>query len=312
MSDETTPEAAVTSGPAARSTAAPRSESPQESRAASPAASTGSGSDTAPRGHFGWRVERRRVRSGRVQFRRHRSDRRAEATSSPRLAGWSQPPQAGHRHRQPGGTNGAGSPGASDRDDDADDDEFDDDELGHDYTDAAADRGMTTDDVADVAMEEAEIEHTPRAPETRGPLVPKPLVPKRLVPKRRRRSPGSVTPAPRPQPRRRSRRATAARRRRRPTAPPRPSGGVDAVDAVAVVAPVAPAAARAAAPVAAPHRWRWQGGAAVHNSSRSPATGATSCAPTSASARRPGPRSTTTSSNGAAVVPARGARPVAT
>ncbi|HEY3673974.1 MAG TPA: Rne/Rng family ribonuclease [Acidimicrobiia bacterium] len=152
MSDETTPEAAVASGPAASPIAAPRSESPADANA--------SGGDTAPRATSG-------PTSGGDATDPNGAPKRRRRRGS----------RGGRNRRKPGtgtggtGTNGAGAPGASD--DDADD-EFDDDEpnLGHDYTDAAADRGMTTDDVAEVAMEEAGVAHTPRAP--RAPRPPRP------------------------------------------------------------------------------------------------------------------------------------------
>jgi len=170
MSDETTPEAAVTSGPAARPTAAPRSESPTTSPGASTAAPTGSGSDTAPHGTSG--TASSTAASGPAAS----SSEGTDPTGAPKRRR-RRGSRGGRNRRKPGtgtgGANGVGSPSASDRDDDVDDDdEFDDDELGHDYTDAAADRGMTTDDVAEVAMEEAEIEHTPRAP--RDPRPPRP------------------------------------------------------------------------------------------------------------------------------------------
>jgi ribonuclease E len=159
MSDETTPEAAVASGPAASPAAAPRSESPADANA--------SGGDTAPRGTSVADSAGREAGgdatdpNGAPKRRRRRGSR------------------GGRNRRKPGtgagggtGTNGAGAPGASDADDEFD--EFDDDEsnLGHDYTDAAADRGMTTDDVAEVAMEEAGVAHTARAP--RAPRPPRP------------------------------------------------------------------------------------------------------------------------------------------
>ena len=81
----------------------------------------------------------------------------------------------GGRNRRKPGTAGAAAVAASDGDDDdAGDDEIN---LGHDYNDAAADRGLTTDDVADVALEEAGLSHTarPRIGDSR-PAPPTPQV----------------------------------------------------------------------------------------------------------------------------------------
>ena len=57
--------------------------------------------------------------------------------------------RGGRNRRKPGtaGANGAGTDDADDADDDL--------SAGEDYTDAAADRGLTTDDVAEVAREES-------------------------------------------------------------------------------------------------------------------------------------------------------------
>ena len=78
--------------------------------------------------------------------------------------------RGGRNRHKPGTGPGAGANGRADADDDVEDDddaaevEIDvDDELAvaQDYTDARADRGLTADDVAEVALEEAGISHTP-------------------------------------------------------------------------------------------------------------------------------------------------------
>ncbi len=124
MSDETTPEAI--SAPAATT---PFSPVPV------PATSAGSESvnDSVPGGAGDGPPKRRRRRGSR----------------------------GGRNRRKPGTGTGAasGTPGALS--DEGDDDEIN---LGHDYNDAAADRGLTTDDVADVALEEAGLSHTARPP----------------------------------------------------------------------------------------------------------------------------------------------------
>jgi ribonuclease E len=88
----------------------------------------------------------------------------------------------GGRNRRKPGTGGAGANGTARPSPDADDDVDGDDEHdvvspGHDYNDAAADRGLTTDDVADVALEDAGLTHTarPRIGDTR-PASPPPQV----------------------------------------------------------------------------------------------------------------------------------------
>ena len=168
MSDETTPEAAVASGPAAApagattpTTHTPTATTPAPERARTESTSDAepaAGADSAPRagapgpgGDAGPATDSTDP-SGPPKRRRRRGSR------------------GGRNRRKPGtgaaGTNGVGSPGASSTDTDDDADEFDDDDdagLGHDYTDAAADRGMTTDDVAEEALEEAGLTHTPRA-----------------------------------------------------------------------------------------------------------------------------------------------------
>jgi ribonuclease E len=74
--------------------------------------------------------------------------------------------RGGRNRRKPGTGAGAanGDTGAAGLVQAGEDPADDDDEinLGHDYNDAAADRGLTTDDVADVALEEAGLMHTAR------------------------------------------------------------------------------------------------------------------------------------------------------
>ena len=48
--------------------------------------------------------------------------------------------------------------------------------VAQDYTDASADRGLTTDDVAEVALEEAGISHTPRPRIGDSRPAPKPQI----------------------------------------------------------------------------------------------------------------------------------------
>ena len=127
-------------------------------------------------------------------------DGAAEAPAPARLARRPQPPQAGTGSRAR--ARRRGRPAA----DDADDDDDDDDEPDrHDYTDAAADRGLTTDDVAEDALEEAGL--APRPTAAPASATSRPGSP----------APRSATrrPAPRPAPAAAARRAAAP-----PTATP--------------------------------------------------------------------------------------------
>ena len=154
----------------------------------------------------------------------------------------------GGRNRRKPGTGAERADGADDVDDDVDDDDDGDvDALGHDYTDPAADRGMTTDDVAEVALEEAGLTHTPR---------PTPATAAQPAARRRRR-PSATKPRigdSRPRPRRpptaaatvatagtrdgpaTARTAGTVRARRPATAPQPRSDVVVAADAGAVAA----------------------------------------------------------------------------
>jgi ribonuclease E len=97
--------------------------------------------------------------------------------------------RGGRNRRKPGtATNAPGTRGATaatgttaaavdDSSDTADDDALDTElDLGHDYTDAAADRGLTTDDVAEVALEEAGLTHTARPQVGDSRPAPKPQI----------------------------------------------------------------------------------------------------------------------------------------
>src|SRR6266481_6986758 len=77
----------------------------------------------------------------------------------PRADGGDQPPRPRRRRGSRGGRNRRKRPAAvnAGADDATRPDEF----VAHDYTDAAADRGLTTDDVADVAREEAGLPSPP-------------------------------------------------------------------------------------------------------------------------------------------------------
>ena len=71
--------------------------------------------------------------------------------------------RGGRNRRKPGTGTGTGTSQAGGAPADAGAADDDDDEPGgHDYTAAEADRGLTSDDVADVALEEAGLTHTPR------------------------------------------------------------------------------------------------------------------------------------------------------
>ena len=287
MSDETTPEApAVPETPRSRLTLG-------TACATASSAPTGAAASPDPERHR----TARRHRRGRVANRaavqctdgRPIRPPRTEAAPPPRLAWWPQPPQARHRHRRR--TGGAERRRLDERRPTATttadgDDELDDDELGHDYTDAAADRGMTTDDVAEVALEEAGSTHA-----ARGRARPATAGRRRERRRRRREAPDRRHP-PRARAAAAERRRRQRRRRRRigraGDGTARPSGGVAAVAAVAAaVAPVAPAAAPA--PVAAPPGRRWRRA----QQQPQPRDRTTSCAPTSASVTSPRPSSTT-------------------
>src|SRR5438034_240223 len=145
MSDDTTPEATVASGSQGPASSAgpanptttpnpvsvpPRNDSATETTAESVQRNAG-GESTSESSDPTGPPKRRRRRGSRV----------------------------GRNRRKPAG--GGAAAGAADRAGaDADDD--DDEPGGHDYTAAEADRGLTTDDVADVALEEAGLTHTPR------------------------------------------------------------------------------------------------------------------------------------------------------
>ncbi len=108
------------------------------------------------------------------------------------LGGEDQPPRPRRRRGSRGGRNRRKKPvsaatngAASDVDGVEASDEFGDadDFVPHDYTDAAADRGLTTDDVADVAREEAGL---PPASSPEPPIADGPA---------REAAPGGVDPA---------------------------------------------------------------------------------------------------------------------
>jgi ribonuclease E len=196
MSDETLPEATTPSGPNSGATAAPtpRPEArPAESappepalpRTESPAESTRLTTDSA------------RLTTDSSTESARRADESAESAgeSVPRETSGDGAPGAtnadgtpkrrrrrgsrgGRNRRKPGTGAAAGANGRADADDDVDNDvdeeddavvvtaeveiDVDEEPVAQDYTDARADRGLTTDDVAEVALEEAGISHTPR------------------------------------------------------------------------------------------------------------------------------------------------------
>jgi ribonuclease E len=160
MSDETIPEATFASGPTEitpNPPAFPRSESATDSAGATTESATDSvrrdgSADSGPNGSDPAGPPKRRRRRG---------------------------SRGGRNRRKPGTGAGGASPSTSTGADDDDiDDDVDDDEinLGHDYNDAAADRGLTTDDVAEVALEEAGLTHSgrPRVGDSRP--APKPRI----------------------------------------------------------------------------------------------------------------------------------------
>jgi len=169
MSDETTPEATFAPGaagtpsgtPAAAPTApqSPTASPPSERPRSEPAARNGedgTGTSSGTEGSDPSEAPKRRRRRG---------------------------SRGGRNRRKPGTGAGAGSTNGSGASDDEFDDEVDDEpNVGHDYTDPAADRGMTTDDVAEVAREEAGLTPTPRPKvgESRAPspeaATPKPRI----------------------------------------------------------------------------------------------------------------------------------------
>ncbi len=190
MSDETTPEATVASGsqtPAAPAGAAiptstpiptvpetRRNESAAESATAKAASAAGSVTESAtesiqPNGGGG--PAREGSDPNAPKRRRRRGSR------------------GGRNRRKPAGT-GAGA-GAINGEA-TDDDDADDEPGAQDYTAAEADRGMTTDDVAAEALEEAGLTHTPR------PRVgdSRPPAPKPQIGDSRPAPPGNGGPAP--------------------------------------------------------------------------------------------------------------------
>jgi ribonuclease E len=154
MSDETTPEATVASGAAGTPTGTPAA-------ASTPAAAT----PTAPPSPARPRSEpAARNRDGVTDSSSSSSSTTGTGPDGSDPAG---PPKRRRRRGSRGGRNrrkpgtGAGAVGANGAE--QSDDELDDEpHVGHDYTDPAADRGMTTDDVAEEALEDAGLTHTPR------------------------------------------------------------------------------------------------------------------------------------------------------
>ncbi|HEX4532485.1 MAG TPA: Rne/Rng family ribonuclease [Acidimicrobiia bacterium] len=210
MSDETLPEATTPSGPTSGATAAPTSRpestptGPALPRTESPAESARLTTDSS--------AESARPTTDSSTESARRGDESAEsaAESVPRETSGDGAPGAtnadgtpkrrrrrgsrgGRNRRKPGTGAAAGANGRADAD--ADDDDAVDDEdnavvvtaeveievdeesvVAQDYTDAAADRGLTTDDVAEVALEEAGISHTPRPRIGDSRPAPKPQI----------------------------------------------------------------------------------------------------------------------------------------
>ncbi len=181
MSDETIPEAATATGPTTTPAAVP--EPPAAESAPAPAATpapepsartttaaarplTASSDDAAD---AGTESSAGSSRPGDVEG------------GAPALGPDGQPKRrrrrgsrGGRNRRKPGtGAAGAGTAAGTDDDEGDDDEEIN---LGHDYNDAAADRGLTTDDVADVALEEAGLTHTPRPRVDDSKPAPKPRI----------------------------------------------------------------------------------------------------------------------------------------
>jgi ribonuclease E len=192
MSDETTPEATTPSGPTSSAapprvpespgpdrptpepaslttTAAPRrTESPDdaadaaESVADSAPGSAESVADSVPGSNGGNGGDAAGTNADGTPKRRRRRGSRG-----------------GRNRRKPGtGAAGSAAAGADEPAEDAVNDADGDDELelAQDYTDASADRGLTTEDVAEVALEEAGLTHTAR-PQLGAPRpAPKPQI----------------------------------------------------------------------------------------------------------------------------------------
>ena len=181
MSDETMPEATVATGPTdtAAAPAAPAAPPPGLSRtAARPSAKTLGANRPANRRGTAIPSNRRGPANRRspaiagADSGEAGPRRCAEAQAPPGIPRGPQPAQARHGSRRRHDDLDADDADA----DDSDDDDGDEINLGHDYTDAMADRGLTTDDVADVALEEAGLAHTarPRIGDSRP--VPKPQI----------------------------------------------------------------------------------------------------------------------------------------
>jgi ribonuclease E len=196
MSDETLPEATTPSGPTSGATAAPtarpepappqstppeqalpRTESPAESARLTTDSPTESvrradeSAESVPGETSGDGAPGATNADGTPKRRRRRGSR------------------GGRNRRKPGTGGAAGANGRADADDDVVEEEDDavvtaeveidvDDEsaVAQDYTDASADRGLTTDDVAEVALEEAGISHTPRPRIGDSRPAPKPQI----------------------------------------------------------------------------------------------------------------------------------------
>ncbi len=181
MSDETLPEATTPSGPTTGATAAPNPPTdPTPPRTESPAdsarLSTDSPADSA-------RGAGESAESPGESVPGERGSGDAAAGTNPDGT-----PKRRRRRGSRGGRNrrkpGTGANGRAEDDVEEDDDvevEIDvdvDDELpvAQDYTDPSADRGLTTDDVAEVALEEAGISHTPRPRIGDSRPAPKPQI----------------------------------------------------------------------------------------------------------------------------------------
>jgi ribonuclease E len=189
MSDETTPEATVASGPAGQlpgtpadssttrptpSPSQPGNEATTDAAAdAAAEAARPNGEDPIAQGSSPTAAAKRRRRRGSRGGRNRRK------------------PAAGAAGANGAGASDAAARGLADADveeldadldavleDDLEDETDDETDVGHDYTAAAADRGLTTDDVAEVALEEAGITHTPRPQvgDSRPAPAPKPRI----------------------------------------------------------------------------------------------------------------------------------------
>jgi ribonuclease E len=184
MSDETTPEAIAASGPATTPPGAPAgSTTSNTARTPDPVAESAGSTDDRPAA-----VSTPAPAAG------GRNGDGGERAREPSAAGESTDPsgppkrrrrrgsRGGRNRRKPGsgaagtGTAGTGPNGATASRLPTDDDGP---SVGHDYTDPAADRGLTTDDVAEVAFEEAGLRSAPTpAPGPRvGDRAPSPSKP---------------------------------------------------------------------------------------------------------------------------------------